>query len=575
MSLLPVFIRELRSQARQPMTYWLRIVGGLSVACAIAIALWTMYRTMNQWQTLLSLSGARGRGFPNLAAPNPILAFGTALFGKMNLFIFLAIWIFVPLASADAISRERREGTLPLLYLTELRSLGIVVGKAFVHLLRSLSLFLAMAPWLMLPLVFGSVSLREIKTALLLDFASVLLAQAAGLLASTFPRDWLKAAILAEVFALFLFLMMLHFHTGILGRAVLVSIPPTVTPGTPAFWNSSFANLGEFYYNQGGLLARTARSIELATNASLRERDDWSFSSNGGEQRSWQEISSCLTPAGQRVWSAGITGLVAASAVVLCLAAWLGAWRIDRSWRDSPAPVWLSDLRHRLFSPRFAVPLLHRRLSRSLTANPIGWLQHYSPSARLVKYAWCGFIILIEIILSDNVADLYTAQSWLGLVLLLGLTFSATGSFRHELETGAFELWLVTPLREGQIIAGRVRGLWRQFLPAVVLFAGGSVYLASGWSGNNYAGLAWLNLARTMTGFCALPFIGLYFSIRRWNFFAAWLAACLVGLLPAALGRAFEVPEIFLIVLQVIVALTAFGLLFGRLRTRRFLHRRT
>ena len=132
MSLLPVIVRELRAQARQPQTYLLRLVGGIALGCAIAFALWTL-GTERDWL-------AANPWFRS-PTPNPFQTFGTALFGKMNLFIFATIWLFVPLAAADAISRERREGTLPLLYLTELRALGIVVGKTFVHMLRSLSLF--------------------------------------------------------------------------------------------------------------------------------------------------------------------------------------------------------------------------------------------------------------------------------------------------------------------------------------------------------------------------------------------------------------------------------------------------
>jgi len=66
---------------------------------------------------------------------NPLQTFGVALFGKMNLLIFVMIWLFVPLAAADAISRERREGTLVLLYLTELRSSGIVVADLAKHVI--------------------------------------------------------------------------------------------------------------------------------------------------------------------------------------------------------------------------------------------------------------------------------------------------------------------------------------------------------------------------------------------------------------------------------------------------------
>src|SRR5206468_10795696 len=127
-----------------------------------------------------------------------------------------------------------------------------------------------------------------------------------------------------------------------------------------------------------------------------------------------------------------------------------------------------------------------------------------SPSARMVKWAWCFFIIIVEIIFSANPSDLYAAQAGLGLVLLLGLTFSATGSFREELETGAFELLLVTPLRERQIIAGRVRGLWQQFLPAMLVYGAGSIYLVSGWHDQSLVREAWLWLAKIMIGFCTL-----------------------------------------------------------------------
>ena len=191
----------------------------------------------------------------------------------------------------------------------------------------------------------------------------------------------------------------------------------------------------------------------------------------------------------------------------------------------------------------------------------------------MVKWGWCFFIIIVEIIFSRNPSDLYGAQAGLGLLLLLGLTFSATSSFREELETGAFELLLVTPLRERQIIAGRVRGLWRQFLPAILVYGSGSIYLATGWSNGDLAGQAWQSLARTLAGFCTLPLIGLYFSVRRWNFFAAWLAACVIGLLPVAVARAFGVTDRWLIPLQIGVALAAVAFLQKRLQEREFLQK--
>ncbi len=566
MAIVPVIVRELRAQARQPMTYWLRIIGALMVSGAIAFALWRMGQQQGQ---------TRGAP-PFVALPNPILTFGTTLFGKLNLFIFLAIWLFVPLATADAVSRERREGTLVLLYLTELRSLGIVVGKAFVHILRSASLFLTMAPWLVLPLVFGGVGLRDIAMALLLNLASLLLAEAAGLLASTFPRDWLKVVILAELFALLLFLALLEVHGAVLRNMVRAGVPTRVAFGTPVFWNSRagiFWWLCEPRAVGDGFIGQTTRLLEFTTDSSFGESDDGYGLGSAGLETHWGDVWTRLLPAAQVHWFCGVIGMVGGSALVLLVATRVGAWRVERSWQDAPPGVMVSDLRRKLFSPRFGVRALRRRLSHSLSANPIGWLQHYSPAARLVKWSWCLFFILVEILLSFNSSDLYRAQAWLGLLLLLGLTFSATGSFREELETGAFELWLVTPLRERQIISGRLRGLWRQFLPAFVVYAAGSIYLTIGWKNSAYPDGPWLSLARTMAGFIALPMIGLYFSVQRWNFFTAWLAASVLGLLPAFIGRAFGATDASMIAMQFAVAISAAVLLLHRLRRRQFMRR--
>jgi ABC-type transport system involved in multi-copper enzyme maturation permease subunit len=570
MSALPVIVRELRAQARQPLTHWLRVAGGISVVGAIAAALWAVSENRYQATGLSPMAAFAG------PARNQFQSFGTTLFSKMNLFIFTAIWVFVPLASADALSRERRERTLPLLYLTELRSFGIVVGKCFVHFLRAASLFVTMAPWLMLPLVFGGVELRDLAMALMLDFAAVLLAQAAGLMASTIPRDWLKSAILAELFALGLFLSMLVVHGGVLSSAVRGGMPPGLKPGTRAFWNSRFSALYEFTDSPygGGIIARTRGLLEITANSSLAGyvNPRWYYGRFAAETV-WQQIWTTLPAARIRSWFQGVAGMILGAGVVLLGASWLGARRIEKSWRETLADDSVSELRRQYFAPRFRVKTLRRRLSRALTANPIGWLQHYSTSARLVKWGWCMVIIVLEIILSANWDDLYSAQTGLGLLLLLGLTFSATGSFREELETGAFELLLVTPLRERQIIIGRLRGLWRQFFPAILVWGAGVLYLTSGWHNGPSAFLAAQWVAKIIAGFCTLPLIGLYFSVLRWNFFGAWLGACAVGATPLLLGRSLGLGWALIAAFQFGVALAAAILLERRLKNRGFVQR--
>jgi len=565
MTVVPVIGRELRAQARQPLTYWLRIIGGLSIAAAFLAAWWHMEQDRAFFAT-----AARWRGFYRSIprGPSPFEAFGTALFGNINLLIVCAIWLFVPLSAADAISRERREGTLPLLFLTRLSSSGIVLGKACAHILRSFSLFVTMAPWLMLPVLFGGVAIKDVQIALTLDVAAILLAMSAGLLATTWPRDWLRSVILAEFLALFFLLLLLHGHEAVLRDALNVGTPASL----PGSWQ------GRLGYNRWEVIAPASQTgwIEwfqaaLALTTNWSRPDQWQGGFGMASGSSWAALWTRMTPAGHHAWIIGCIALVLGSGLLFFVTILIGASRIQSSWRDTGEAFHSTELKQQFFAPRYLAPFLHQRLSRALSANPIGWLQVYSPSARLIKWGWCLFIILIEILLSGNSDDLYGAQRAFGLLLLLGMTFSATASFRQELATGAFELWLVTPLRERQIIAGRVRGLWKQFLPALLVYAAGGIYLASGWNDNVRAVEAWTSLARMLAGFCAMPLLGLYFAIMRWNFFTSWLVAGLVGLGLPGLVRALGATETFRIIFQLGLGAMAGVFLYQRLRKREFL----
>src|SRR5262249_41854281 len=86
---------------------------------------------------------------------------GGTLFGGLHLTLFLSIWIIVPLLAADCISRERRDGTLGLLFLTRLRPQEVVGAKGFAHGMRALTLWLAVLPALMIPFLLGGVGWHE------------------------------------------------------------------------------------------------------------------------------------------------------------------------------------------------------------------------------------------------------------------------------------------------------------------------------------------------------------------------------------------------------------------------------
>src|ERR1043166_7386622 len=149
MTLLPVIARELRTSARHPFTYYLRGLG----AGALLVA-----------SGLFGLQHSFG---PTL---------GGLLFGNLHFTLFWAIWILVPLLTVDCLSRERREGTLGLLFLTRLHASDIVAAKGLVHGLRALTLWLGGGRAGGIPAPFGGGGVEGGAGSVVGDFRSVFLA---------------------------------------------------------------------------------------------------------------------------------------------------------------------------------------------------------------------------------------------------------------------------------------------------------------------------------------------------------------------------------------------------------------
>src|SRR2546425_8760588 len=129
------------------------------------------------------------------------------LFGYMHATLFFAIWILVPLSAADCISRERREGTLGLLFLTPLKSADIVIAKGLAHGLRAATLLVAVLPVLTIPFLLGGVSWQHGLTAALTNFSAICWALAAALVSSSGSRSGLRAMVGAMVFGVVGFFM--------------------------------------------------------------------------------------------------------------------------------------------------------------------------------------------------------------------------------------------------------------------------------------------------------------------------------------------------------------------------------
>jgi ABC-type transport system involved in multi-copper enzyme maturation permease subunit len=513
MTLFPVIVRELRSQSRQPSTYWLRVVAAGAVFAVFAVV-------------LLRLEDQRNAGVA-------LNAFGAQAFGYLNAMILVCTMVLAPLLTADSISRERREGTLGLLFLTKLSAGGIVAAKGFVHTFRGVGLFCAMLPILTVPILIGGVTASDCLMALLIDGTVLLLGLAAGLLASAFSRDWIRSFVAAEILsACFAYAFMLQ-------HAAFLSSLTTVPFGRPSF-ASEVIWLLSFHANMADERAMFGRSTFTG-----RWNDIWA-----------------LGPAIRTQWFAGMYGHLAGAFTLLLLSIGLAAKQVSRSWREEALPRRLLKIHKTFTTPIVAVRALRTRLSRSLDRNPIGWLQHYSWSGRITKWSWFAGIIFVESLLIIDFSDFDEMQPGLAVIFFGGVAFASAASFRKERESGALELLLVCPLTVAQLMLGRLRGLWAQFLPSVLLL-GVCIFVGTEMSYGGYEAEDFLLHLTVLSMFVTIPIIGLFLSLHTTNFLPAWLLTMALGLGVPCLAFGRE-PSLQIIALYIQCGLGLLAWLFLR-----------
>jgi hypothetical protein len=571
----PVIVRELRAEARRPTNYWLRVFG----AAAFLVAFWLAVSRD------AAATPARFAGVTS----NPIGQLGQVTFGYLNVALFATIWLLGPLMTADCLSREKREATLGLLFLTPLTAGGVVIGKSLTHGVRALTFCLTALPVLVVPLVFGGVSGEDILLAVFLDGGALCLALAAGLLASAMAKDWVKTVLIAELLSLIFGLWFMAAHQRGFEQALAATGP--APPGRLA--PLVFGRFGQGLVHPPGFFSQCAERFAwctdepaihmawAATPFGLRGMDTF-----GGR---WTQVWTGTPAALHRQWLSAAGGLAARSFLVLALAVAAASWHVRRSWRAEPPSARQLWWREFFCTPRYYQALFQRRMRGLLEHNPVGWLQQYTWSARLTKWGWTLVVIVAELFfLADpSLNDLVTGQSFLAVLLLLSLGFSAASSFQRERETGALELLLVSPLRVNQILQGRISGLWRQFFLPVFLLLTAWVYVYTD-SAFGQLSAAWepriqhYQFPILLVGaYFTLPMVGLYFSLRRGNVMLAWLLTASSGLfLPIVVFLIFPVLSTMwepnsvvwgIVFFQVCVAWVTGWLAWRHLAQRRFL----
>jgi len=472
---LPVLQREIREGARRPVNYRLRLFS----AAAGTLVLWAILANFNG-------SSAQVGGW---------------LFGGLHTLLLVLIVLIVPALAADCIAREKREGTLSLLFLTPLNAGGIVAGKALAHALRAFTLWLAVLPMLTIPFLTGGVTWGDAFTALNLEFCATVLCLAAGLLASSLGLRRNAVFMLALLFGvLFLFVFME------LGQFFIMA-NWTSTGFQQSWFDMTFETVA-LYCGLFNFLAP-------------------------GNQGQWSSIAT-FSPVLSKTWEliCLVSPLVALGLFFLIVR--FAAHRVERSWQDK-----IPSARQESLIRRYCTPVFRRRFRRqmqlTLDKNPIVWLQQYSWKARVSKWGLCLlFVLVLTASIDANPWPDVMITAEVGLLLVLAgiYTFFGVSGFLEEKRSGALELLLVTPLSVNALIFGRVWGLWKQFLPAALVLA------------SCYACITWDEKSRSYDfndfkqpifliscAYLALPIFATYFALRVKNLMAAavltWIALCI------------------------------------------------
>jgi ABC-type transport system involved in multi-copper enzyme maturation permease subunit len=395
MTWLPVVEREMRVAARRRATYRIRFWAVLVMMGLFAFAMIDTHSRGNASQA--------GR---ELLEPLSFLAF------------FFAISIGV-IATSDSVSEEKREGTLGLLFLTDLKGYDVILGKLVAHSINAFYALVAIMPILGMPLLLGGVTMSQFVKLIIALVSAIVFSLAAGIFVSTHSRNERKAMV-------FTFLLL----------AAVTCVPFLVM-----VWLSDVLRWCQDKYVWRGLMFSPGFALGMAF-------DGPPF---------WPAVSYWYGVG----WSwIGAIGLL-----------FIAARKAPRSWTESAAkPV----VRRAAAGGGFVARMKSSR-RKLLDDNPFLWLAMRGEASQarvwlfilaifaiwLVAWTQCGSLIWSYEVVFPTVMILHVG-------LKIWVVGEASRRFVEDRRNNAMEFLLSTPLDERQIVRGQWRALNRQFLGPIV-----------------------------------------------------------------------------------------------------------
>jgi ABC-type transport system involved in cytochrome c biogenesis permease component len=404
MTFLPIVAREMRVSARKASTYWVRFA-----AAAVALAI--------GGYTFMFLQFAGAASFA-----------GQMLFGGL----VGLIWIYAALGgvfkTADALSEEKREGTLGLLFLTDLKGYDIVLGKIVAASVNWFFGLFALFPILALSLLMGGVAPGEFWRKILGLTNLLFYSLAIGMFVSALARHERRAATLTLVL-----LLILMFAPNFLLEVYQDATGSRAEPSWLVLWDVKrpMAYAGDFLFRRdpagywSSLAVTHGIGWMFLLLASLVVPHTWQV--QAGKASRWQEKAEQITYGRNR----------------------------DRRQRfrqralDLNPFYWVaSRARGKVFGVMLAILAIMAGFLIDFWVEPVDWKSPWS-------FIWPAFL--------------------LHSILKVWITFEACRRFVEDRKSGALELVLSTPMTPERIVRGQWRALMHQFgLPVlcVLLFDG-------------------------------------------------------------------------------------------------------
>jgi ABC-type transport system involved in cytochrome c biogenesis permease component len=318
------------------------------------------------------------------------------------------------LLTADSIAEERREGTLGLLFLTDLKCFEVVLGKLVAAWVQGIFSLVAAIPILALPLLMGGVTGAEFARFILVSILTLFWSLTIGLVVSAFAQDARHAMALS-------FLLVV----------ILAGVCPALWWAQKLTWNNPAL---DFLLWPSPWFALTKSFGNF-------------FSVRSGPADFWHATI-----------TVGSTAFVCLASAVLIL---------PQSWRSAgerPASQ----------RKKLARATAIRSSRALLNLNPMHWLglrdrrigQISTRLLLLLALLW-GSTLLLSLLFKNRVHELFTISFFIlfgvHVLLKVAISFETTRRFNQDRASGALELLVVTPLPVGALLFGHQRAIHEQF----------------------------------------------------------------------------------------------------------------